>query len=148
MKIKLNTPCIGICSTVYGDNVCRGCKRFSPEIIDWNTMADNEKQAIFDRLGQQITDVCENYFIVQDADLLQIRLHELHIRYREEQPAITWAYHLLRCGAHKMKDINNYGISLHAGYEHLTLTELFSRIDNTVLQLAENLYQHQTALSD
>ncbi|HBZ99754.1 MAG TPA: DUF1289 domain-containing protein, partial [Pseudomonas sp.] len=24
---RIKTPCIGLCSTVYGDVVCRGCKR-------------------------------------------------------------------------------------------------------------------------
>ncbi|WP_317135104.1 DUF1289 domain-containing protein [Piscirickettsia litoralis] len=38
------TPCVGLCSTVYGDDVCRGCKRFYHEIIDWNQYDINQKQ--------------------------------------------------------------------------------------------------------
>jgi len=30
------TPCVGLCSTVFGDTVCRGCMRFVHEVIDWN----------------------------------------------------------------------------------------------------------------
>lgn len=34
----LRTPCIGICSTTsLGDRVCRGCKRYAAEVIDWNS---------------------------------------------------------------------------------------------------------------
>ncbi len=28
------TPCVGMCSTTYGDLVCRGCRRFSHEIVN------------------------------------------------------------------------------------------------------------------
>jgi hypothetical protein len=31
----IKTPCVGLCSTVYGDLVCRGCKRFHHEVINW-----------------------------------------------------------------------------------------------------------------
>ncbi|MEC9132488.1 MAG: DUF1289 domain-containing protein, partial [Pseudomonadota bacterium] len=27
MATRRPTPCVGICSTTYGDLVCRGCKR-------------------------------------------------------------------------------------------------------------------------
>ncbi|MEC7008614.1 MAG: DUF1289 domain-containing protein, partial [Pseudomonadota bacterium] len=37
MNLKpIKTPCIGVCSTGIGDSVCRGCKRFSHEVIHWN----------------------------------------------------------------------------------------------------------------
>ncbi|MCA4075779.1 DUF1289 domain-containing protein, partial [Pseudomonas kurunegalensis] len=32
---SIKTPCVGLCSTVYGDTVCRGCKRFHHEVINW-----------------------------------------------------------------------------------------------------------------
>ena len=35
-KTKASTPCLGICSTTYGDDVCKGCKRFVHEVISWN----------------------------------------------------------------------------------------------------------------
>ena len=38
----LGTPCIGICSTVYGDEVCRGCKRTFTEVIDWNNLSEED----------------------------------------------------------------------------------------------------------
>ncbi|MEM9624509.1 MAG: DUF1289 domain-containing protein, partial [Pseudomonadota bacterium] len=36
MALTKRTPCVGICSTTYGDLVCRGCKRFAHEIVQWN----------------------------------------------------------------------------------------------------------------
>jgi predicted Fe-S protein YdhL (DUF1289 family) len=44
------TPCIGICSTTYGDLVCRGCKRFAHEIVEWNGYSDSQQVAVWSRL--------------------------------------------------------------------------------------------------
>ncbi len=44
------TPCIGICSTTYGDLVCRGCKRFAHEIVQWNAFEPAQRQAVWQRL--------------------------------------------------------------------------------------------------
>jgi len=44
------TPCIGICSTTYGDLVCRGCKRFSHEIVGWNGYDRGQRGAVWERL--------------------------------------------------------------------------------------------------
>ncbi|MBK8327782.1 MAG: DUF1289 domain-containing protein [Moraxellaceae bacterium] len=41
------TPCIGLCSTVFGDSVCRGCMRFIHEVIDWNRYSTEQKTIIF-----------------------------------------------------------------------------------------------------
>ena len=44
------TPCIGICSTTYGDLVCRGCKRFAHEVVGWNGYDDGQRGAVWGRL--------------------------------------------------------------------------------------------------
>ena len=50
MRKSVKTPCIGVCSTVFGDEVCRGCKRFQHEIIEWNSFNDSEKTSVLNRL--------------------------------------------------------------------------------------------------
>lgn len=44
------TPCVGTCSTTYGDLVCRGCKRFSHEIVEWNGFAPDQRRLVWERL--------------------------------------------------------------------------------------------------
>jgi len=47
---RSGTPCVGICSTVYGDEICIGCMRTYKEVINWNVGLDeDEKQSIIDR---------------------------------------------------------------------------------------------------
>ena len=49
-KTLSDSPCIGICSTTYGDNICCGCNRHYLEVINWNTYSDEVKLAINLRL--------------------------------------------------------------------------------------------------
>ena len=57
MQKKTRTPCVGICSTTYGDEVCRGCKRFYFEVINWNKYDEDEKDAIWTRLESLKTQI-------------------------------------------------------------------------------------------
>lgn len=52
-KNLVDTPCIGICSTSLGDEVCIGCGRTFDEVRLWNTLSDPEKIAINTRLRNQ-----------------------------------------------------------------------------------------------
>lgn len=49
-KDLTDTPCIGVCSTSLGDEVCIGCGRTFDEVIQWNTLSDEEKRNINRRL--------------------------------------------------------------------------------------------------
>jgi predicted Fe-S protein YdhL (DUF1289 family) len=44
------SPCVGICSTSFGDDVCFGCQRTYVEVIQWNSMSDEEKDRVNQRL--------------------------------------------------------------------------------------------------
>jgi len=54
-KLLTTSPCIGICSTSFGDDVCYGCKRTASEVIEWNSLQDDEKDKINRRLLTQTT---------------------------------------------------------------------------------------------
>jgi predicted Fe-S protein YdhL (DUF1289 family) len=49
-KNRSTTPCLGICSTTYGDDVCKGCKRVVHEIISWPKYSMEERAFVNDRL--------------------------------------------------------------------------------------------------
>lgn len=56
-RIPTLTPCVGRCSTVFGDNVCRGCRRFSHEVIQWNGYGSAEQMAVWARLDAQLDQI-------------------------------------------------------------------------------------------
>lgn len=49
-KLLTTSPCVGVCSTSFGDDICYGCKRTSDEVIKWNSLSDEEKNQINLRL--------------------------------------------------------------------------------------------------
>ena len=65
VKRKL-TPCMGICSTTYGDLVCRGCKRFAHEVVAWNVYDVEQRETIWIRLERMRSQVVSRVFMVAD----------------------------------------------------------------------------------
>ena len=56
-RIPSLTPCAGRCSTVFGDAVCRGCRRFNHEVIQWNTYNEAQRLAVWKRLDAQLDQI-------------------------------------------------------------------------------------------
>ena len=48
--ITPDTPCIAICSTSQGDEVCKGCGRTFDEVQRWTEMSPGEKRASWRRI--------------------------------------------------------------------------------------------------
>ena len=65
------TPCIGVCSTTYGDLVCRGCKRFAHEVVGWNGFADNQQHVVWERLNRLLAESVRAYVTVVDEQRLR-----------------------------------------------------------------------------
>ena len=50
-----DAPCIAICSTSQGDEVCKGCGRTFEEVQRWTEMSPAEKRATWRRITQEGT---------------------------------------------------------------------------------------------
>lgn len=50
-----DTPCIAICSTSQGDDVCKGCGRTFDEVQHWPVMTPAEKRATWRRIVMEDT---------------------------------------------------------------------------------------------
>lgn len=130
------TPCIGICSTIYGDDVCRGCKRTYQEVIDWNGYSPRQKADILQRLNQQGQQVLSQFFEVFDASRLQAKLSQHHISVHPAFSPSYWAYTLLREGADKIHDLSKYGIAANAPYAKFSPMALFQACDDALFSIA------------
>jgi hypothetical protein len=129
MAIKLDTPCIGVCSTVYGDKICRGCKRRFDEVINWLSYSAEDKQRVYDRLNDHMVAIVGQYITVKDADVVRATLDRYSIRYREDQDPLTWALHLLMFAGNKVVSAAEVGLVVHAPYDTLPLDQLCNTID-------------------
>ena len=109
------TPCIGICSTGIGDAVCRGCKRFAHEVIDWNAYTEAQRRIIEQRLAGFMAQVVGRYLVVEDEQRLRAQLELQRVRYRADREPLCWVYDLLRAGSQSIREPGHFGLRMLTG---------------------------------
>lgn len=135
------TPCVGICSTTYGDLVCRGCRRFSHEITGWNAYDDDQRERVWERLASLRATAVDAIVRPDSPDLLE------SFRERLALPEdVTWqetAYDVL-CRAPAAKSLAELGL---ASMEHSEVGAARAAIDALTGQLAEAHYERNFRVS-
>lgn len=144
---SIKTPCVGLCSTVYGDLVCRGCKRFHHEVIHWNGYSEEAKRAVWLRLEQLLVQVMMAKLEVFDKDCLRQQLEQRSIRFVVQQSEYCWAYQLIARGARMIRDLEAYGMALLPEFRDWDLPQLRDAIDREFFLLSEAHYQRYIAPS-
>ena len=132
----VKTPCVGVCSTGIGDSVCRGCKRFAHEVIDWNAYTREQRQLIVDRLEQFLVQVVRLRFDMFDEQRLLAQVEHQQIRFNREQNPYCWVFDLLRAGASQIDDPERFGLGLKPGWQDYSLPELRDQIDRDFYELS------------
>jgi predicted Fe-S protein YdhL (DUF1289 family) len=141
MNQRVKTTCIGVCSTGIGDIVCRGCKRFAHEVIDWNGYDEAQRQLVVNRLDAFLATVVNNKIDIVDEEklLYQIRYQQLKIDL-DLSPA-RWVYELLRAGAAQIQDPNVYGFRLKPDWQRFSLEEIKQFLDQDFFTLSSAHYE-------
>lgn len=142
---RIKTPCVGLCSTVYGDLVCRGCKRFHHEVTHWNGYNDDEKHAVWMRLEVLLVQVMAAKVEVFDAQRLRAQLEQRQIRFVAQQSPYCWAYQLIARGARVISQLEAYGMVLLPEFRDWALPELRDAIDREFFLLSEAHYERYIA---
>jgi predicted Fe-S protein YdhL (DUF1289 family) len=144
----VKTPCIGVCSTGIGDTVCRGCKRFSHEVIDWNSYTLVQKRIIDQRLCEFLSQCVSNKLQVRDKSLLQWQLQVQNVRYMEHHDEYCWVFSLLKAGAGQIDNSIEFGFEVDLRYREMPLGELREQIDAEFLILSQAHYDRYIAMPD
>lgn len=139
-KNRSSTPCIGICSTTFGDDVCKGCKRFSHEITNWGKFSTDERAVVNSRLEQFKTTILEEKFSIFDSELFESKMNEFSINFNSSLEPITWIFDLLRASSNKDLNVNDFGVEILPAFSDLSLIELRDLINQEMLQLSEAHY--------
>ena len=139
-KNRSSTPCIGICSTTFGDDVCKGCKRFSHEITQWGKFSTDERAVVNSRLEQFKTTILEEKFTISDSELFESKMNEFSINFNSSLEPITWIFDLLRASSNKDLNVNDFGVEILPAFSDLSLLELRDLINQEMLQLSEAHY--------
>ena len=151
MTLKTHSPCLGICSTTYGDQVCRGCKRYCHEIADWLRYQPSQKDRVWQRLENTAAQIIGNYLLIVDAKKLQACLQQLSHRHIPQQSDY---YHVLLLlhhlssrispnTKHQPFNITDYGLQWQISIPPLSFIELWRQIDHQLLTLTIALYDRQ-----
>tara|TARA_R110000751_G_scaffold27301_1_gene72102 strand:- start:217 stop:669 length:453 start_codon:yes stop_codon:yes gene_type:complete len=128
------TPCVGLCSTVYGDLVCRGCKRFSHEIIDWNRYDALSKAAVWQRLEQLLEQVVMARIEVVSVVALHAALERLQIKVSLEASLALKVLRLIP----RLEEggLPACGLRLRSRWAELTLKQLRDELDSAHFDLS------------
>lgn len=140
MYKKVRTPCIGVCSTGIGDDVCRGCKRFAHEVIDWNAYSEEQRRVIAERREGYLVNAVRSQLEIVDQGLLLTQLKHQQIRFDDAQNPYCWVFELLRAGASQIENPALYGLRPTAQARGASLVELRQRIDEDFYALSQAYY--------
>lgn len=147
MERKVKTPCVGVCSTVFGDQVCRGCKRFQHEVIEWNGYSDFEKETVWNRLEALKVLIMKSKITVKDETLLKTKLDALDISYYEKVDPYCWVFDLIKQASQSITDLKEFGV--HPLFKSTTnLVDLKQLIEEELFTLSEAHYQRYFRLED
>ena len=116
-KKRSSTPCLGICSTTFGDEVCKGCKRFAHEIVSWTKYSPEEREIINLRLEQFKIQILKRRFKIIDADLFASKLDEKAINFNHSLDPLTWIFDLFRAAGSQPINLTDFGIENLVSYD-------------------------------
>lgn len=147
-QIPVKTPCIGVCSTGIGDSVCRGCKRFSHEVIAWNSYSEAQKRIIDERLSGFLSQCVSNKLRVTDQALLRWQMEVQNLRFNPQHDAYCWVFTLLKAGAGQIGNPREFGFEVDIAWRDMPLVALREQIDSEYLLLSQAHYDRYIAVPD
>ena len=131
--VRTRTPCVGICSTTYGDDVCRGCKRFIHEVINWNSFKPEEKEAVWKRLEKLKSLSMQSKVEIFDEDLMEYKIDELQLKINKDLNSLSKAFEIVKLTSQSFENLKEFGINLH---EEGKLVELKEVIETELYELS------------
>ena len=140
-KLIKRTPCIGVCSTSYGDHICRGCKRFSHEVTGWIKYSDTEKSLVNERLQKFKTTILEDKFTIIDPEKLKNKLKDANISFNQELDPLCWVFDLFRTFTIEDIDLEEVGIALKGEFSNMPLSKIKEDINKEFFELSLAHYE-------
>jgi len=144
---QVRTPCVGVCSTGIGDQVCRGCKRFAHEVVNWNGYSNDQRYLIAQRLEGFLAQVVSNKMLIVDEQRLLAAIKHQQINFKQEQNPYCWLFDLLKAGASQITELSAYGVHRQPGWESQSLVEIKQAIDEDYFTLSCAHYDRYFAVT-
>tara|TARA_B100000941_G_scaffold125629_1_gene88824 strand:- start:311 stop:772 length:462 start_codon:yes stop_codon:yes gene_type:complete len=139
MTNRTRTPCVGICSTTYGDEVCRGCKRFSFEVINWNGFTPEERESVWKRLEKLKTQIMSSRLQILEPELLNNKIRHYQLKIKDDLNDLSKAFELIKQVSESFKDLEEFGIKILNKKQ--SLIELKEEIEDELYTLSKAHYE-------
>jgi predicted Fe-S protein YdhL (DUF1289 family) len=140
--MQRSTPCVGICSTTYGDLVCRGCKRFAHEIVGWNSYAEPQRDAIRARLDQLREGSVREHLQVTDVALMRASAERFVVPGLGDISDMQVAYAVLLRSRGSLADLIDMGVGPVPGSSSAhSPRDLLRMIDEEFMQRSRAHYE-------
>lgn len=134
----VKTPCIGICSTTsFGDPVCRGCKRYLSEVINWNSYGSHEKNAVLRRLEKLEIQIIEPKLKIVSEELLREGMRKVGLSFDETLSPFCWVHNLLSKCHSQISNLADVGLMALPEFSGLSVSKLSKLIEDELLTLSE-----------
>ncbi len=134
-----------MCSTGIGDVVCRGCKRFAHEVIDWNGYTENQRQLVVDRLDGFLQQVVGNMIEIFDEQKLLEQMQFQQIRFNLDLSSSRWVYELLRNGANQIQSTETFGFKVKPDWQRYSLDQIKQFLEQDFYTLSSAHYDRYIA---
>jgi predicted Fe-S protein YdhL (DUF1289 family) len=131
---RTRTPCVGICSTTYGDDVCRGCKRFIHEVINWNSFNPEEKESVWKRLEKLKTLIMQSKISIINETLMEEKIEELQLKINSDLNSLSKAFEIVKLTSKSFDDLNEFGIEIVN--KNVSLIDLKEEIEKELYDLS------------
>ena len=139
MRVR-QTPCIGICSTTYGDLICRGCKRFAHEVTGWNGYADAQRTAVWRRLRDLRDAAVAEFLVIENEAVLFEAAARLRIAPSPDRTGLGVAYEILR-RTRGTPDLSSLGLTRSGFAAGMPADALFGAMDREFYVRATAAYE-------
>lgn len=135
------TPCIGICSTTsLGDQVCRGCKRYAFEVINWNSYDNDARSAVLKRIEKLNRQILENKLCIFSVVNLKASLERWQVPYDPALSPYCWLQNLLKKNHRHIDRLEECGVYALPEYANTPLPQLCEQIEDELLTLSAAHY--------
>jgi predicted Fe-S protein YdhL (DUF1289 family) len=139
MVNRTRTPCVGICSTTYGDDVCRGCKRFSFEVINWNSFNSEERESVWKRLEKLKSQIMASRLKVFDSKKLEKSIKHFQLKIKDDLNDLSKAFEVIKQVSESFNNLDEFGVDVFE--KNKSLTSLKEEIENELYTLSKAHYE-------
>jgi predicted Fe-S protein YdhL (DUF1289 family) len=139
MVNRTRTPCVGICSTTYGDDVCRGCKRFSFEVINWNSFNSEERESVWKRLEKLKSQIMASRLKVFDSKKLEESIKYFQLKIKDDLNDLSKAFEVIKQVSESFNNLDEFGVDVFE--KNKSLTSLKEEIENELYTLSKAHYE-------